>query len=223
MLDARLEAKATCQDYAASYGFRNVDHLLEHLIRDSEFRALVVIDSLPEKLEAVLAKSFNFGVEVLELSRFRNGSAEYTYQFEPFLADLRRDLAPTTNGSHAPPETSPSEIDTVVVPAQDDGFQQVFIGEDCWYAVRLHGSMRPQIKYVAAYRVAPERAITHLAPVKSIEPWKDSGKFMLNFSEPASPIGPVRMLEDGRVKTFRNLRYTSRARLVAAKSLDDLW
>jgi hypothetical protein len=84
-------------------------------------------------------------------------------------------------------ETSPAEIDTVVVPAREEGFQTVFIGENRWHEVRLHGSMRPQIKYVAVYRVAPESAITHLASVKSIEPWKDTGKWVINFAEPATP------------------------------------
>lgn len=120
-------------------------------------------------------------------------------------------------------ETLPTEIDTVVVPAREEGFQTVFIGADRWHAVRLHGSMRPQIKYVAAYRVAPESAITHLAPVKSIDPWNDTGKWVLTFAQPAAPIDRIPILEGGRVKTFQNIRYTSFARLLAAKLLDDIW
>ena len=83
--------------------------------------------------------------------------------------------------------------------------------------------MRPQIKYIAVYQVAPVSAITHIAPVKSIEPWKDSPKFVLNFTEPAKEIGPIAMNKIGRVKSFQNLRYTSRARLDAARTLDDIW
>ncbi len=30
-------------------------------------------------------------------------------------------------------------LDTVVVPAQKEGFEQVFLGEDCWYAIRISG------------------------------------------------------------------------------------
>ena len=109
-----------------------------------------------------------------------------------------------------------------MVPAREDGFKEVFLAEKRWYAVRIHGSMRPQIKYVAAYQVAPISAITHIAPVKSIDPWKDSGKFVINFSEPAKEIRPIPMNKMGRIKSFQNLRYTSRARLDTAKSLDDL-
>jgi hypothetical protein len=36
--------------------------------------------------------------------------------------------------------------------AQKEGFEQTFLGEDCWYAIRISGGMLPKIKYVAAYQ-----------------------------------------------------------------------
>ena len=185
----------------------------------------MIIDEIPEKLESILASKFQFGVEVLQLSRFQNANGERSYSFDPFLADLELEasenvLIPSIDLLREP---APSEVDTVVVPSHDDGFEQVFLGENRWYAIRIHGSMRPQIKYLAVYRVAPTSAITHIAPVKSIEPWKDSNKFVLNFSEPAKPIGPIPMVKGGRVQTFQGMRYTTKSRLEAAKTLDDLW
>ena len=109
------------------------------------------------------------------------------------------------------------------MPAREDGFKEVFLGENRWYAVRIHGSMRPQIKYVGVYQVAPVSAITHVATVKSIEPWKDTGKYVINFAEPAKEIPAIPMLKQGHVKTFQNLRYTTRQQLEKAKSLDDIW
>jgi hypothetical protein len=111
----------------------------------------------------------------------------------------------------------------VVVPARPDGYQEVFLDENRWYAVRIHGTMRPQIKFIAGYQVAPVSAITHIAPVKSIEPWQNTRKFVLNFSGPAQPIGPIQLVKGGRVKAPQNLRYTTKKRLEAAKSLDDVW
>jgi hypothetical protein len=67
------------------------------------------------------------------------------------------------------------------------------------------------------------RVITHIAPVKSIEPWKDTGKFVVNFAEPAREIGPIELVKGGRVKPLYNLRYTTRGRLESAKTLDDVW
>lgn len=218
------EIRKTCEDYAVANGYRNLDHMLEWLVFDSPFAALVIIDSIPDNLENVLASKFQFGVEVLEIAQFRNVKGEVAYHFEPFLSDI--ELTKGVPGDQvAPPlaAQSTADIDKVVVPAREEGFASVFLGENRWYAVRIHGTMRPQIKYVAAYRVAPVQAITHIAPVKSIEPWKDSGKSVINFTEPAVEIAPIPMNKIGRVKTFQNLRYTSRDRLQSAKSLDDIW
>jgi hypothetical protein len=57
----------------------------------------------------------------------------------------------------------------------------------------VHGSIRPQIKYIAVYRTGAVSAITHIAPVKSIEPWKDTGTWVELFGadegNPADPDG----------------------------------
>jgi hypothetical protein len=114
-------------------------------------------------------------------------------------------------------------IDTIVVPAQEEGFQEVFLGENCWYAIRIHSSMIPKIRYIAVYQVAPVSAITYLAEVASIEPWKDTQKYCVNFKEPAHKIGPIPLVSGGRVIAPRNIRYTSFARLQKASSLDDVF
>jgi hypothetical protein len=202
-----------CEQYAESHQFRNLDHLLEQLVFDTPFAALVIIDELPENLETVLVKRFQFGVEVIELARYENEGGERLYRFEPFLADLGQDLPPTATG----------EVDTVVVPARAENVAETFLGEHRWYSIRLHGTMRPQIRFIAVYQVAPISAITHLAPVKSIEPWRDTGKFVVNFAAPAQEISPVSWVKGGRVKALQNLRYTTRARLETAKTLDDIW
>jgi hypothetical protein len=214
--------KRRCEDYAASHGFRNLDHLLEHLVYEAPFAALVIIDELPENLETVLASRFQFGVEVLELARYRNKHGDEVYRFEPFLEDLEPEPMGTT-GQEAPTPLPTTDVDTIVVPAREEGFQETFLGENRWYAVRIHGTMRPQIKFIAAYRIAPTSAITHIAPVKSIEPWRDTGKSVLNFSEPARELRPVPLAKGGRVWAPQNLRYTSRERLLTAKTLDDIW
>jgi hypothetical protein len=217
-------ALQSCGAYVKQHGYSNVDHLLEHLVFETPFAALVIIDELSDNLENVLASRFAFGVEVLELARYQNPQQECIYACEPFLADLEEDvgaLNQDSNTSQRVPDIS--DVDTVVVPAREEGFQSVFLGEQRWYSVRIHGTMRPQIKHIAAYRVAPVSAITHIAPVKSVEPWKDTSKYVVNFSEPAKEIGPLPLVRDGLVGALRNLRYTTRERLLTAKTLDDLW
>jgi hypothetical protein len=84
--------------------------------------------------------------------------------------------------------------DSIIVPAQQDGFEKVFLGENCWYAIRIAGGMLPKIKYIAAYQSQPVSAITHYAPVSSIEPYGEEGKYKLIFAEAAKPIGPSPLL-----------------------------
>ena len=116
-----------------------------------------------------------------------------------------------------------AEVDTVVVPAQEDGFQEVFLGENRWYAIRMHRSIIPRIKYIAAYQVAPVSAITHWTLVKDIEPWRDTGKFIVNFAEPAKEISPIPLVPKSRVKALQNIRYTSFDKLQRAKTLDEVF
>ncbi len=208
-----------CQAYAAANGFENVDVLLERIIYgEDRFNALVVIDELSPELEKVLISRFQFPVEILTLQRYRNDQGLRLYRFEPFLSDVALPAAEVQPGL---PPLDPSDLDTIVVPAREDGFQETFLGENRWYAIRIHSSMLPKIKFIAGYRVHPDSAITHVAPVASIEQWNDTSKYVVNFMQPATPIGPIRLVPKGRVKPPYGPRYTSKARLDQAKSLDD--
>lgn len=223
-LQNQAGVREKCEAYAASHDFRNLDHLLEYLVYEGPFAAIVIIDEMPDSLENVLARKFQFGVEVLEVGRYEGSNGERFYHFEPFLADLAEDISgPTEPTKPQAPRLDVGEVDTVVVPAREEGFKEVFLGENCWYAIRIHGAMRPQIKYIAAYQVQPISAITHIAPVRSIEPWRDTGKFAVYFSEPAKEIGPIPLVKGGQVKALQNLRYTTREKLLVAKSLEDIW
>ncbi len=216
-LDSMPTARATCDEFARACDYENIDLLLERTIYDSDFRALVVIDELSEELQSILVNKFKFGVEVIELTRYKGPNGDLIYQFEPFLADVTGSVV-SKNGGDAP---DPTEFDTIVVPAKPEGFRETFLGENQWHHIRLNGSMIPQIKYVAAYQTAPESAITHIATVKSIESWRDSSKFVLKFTEPAERIGPLRLVSGGRVKAPQGPRYTTISKLRAATTLDD--
>lgn len=120
------------------------------------------------------------------------------------------------------PKANIGGIDTIVVPAQKDGFERVFIGENAWYAIRISGGMLPKIKYIAAYQSQPVSAITHVAPVASIEPYGDSGKYKLVFSEPAKPLGPI-PFADAPSGFMQGPRYTTYEKLQKAKKVSDLF
>jgi hypothetical protein len=219
---AEPSAKLRCEKYAHEGGFRNLDHFLESLVLDKKFRALVIIDEETDDLHAV-TKNLGFPVEIIEFTTYLNEKGEYIHRFDPFLADL--DTLDVETSDDAPSQErrprDPSGLDTVVVPAREDGFKEVFLGQDRWYKVRIHPSMISQLKYVAVYRTAPVSAITHYAPLRSIEPWENSGKMVLNFAEPAREMAPLKLTKNGRVRHLQGLRYTNFEKLKSATSLDE--
>lgn len=50
------EAKTICETYVSARGFRNLDHLLETMVFEGPFAALVIIDELASDLEDVLVR-----------------------------------------------------------------------------------------------------------------------------------------------------------------------
>ena len=103
------------------------------------------------------------------------------YHEEPFELEATADGAGKTGAT-----VDTSEIDTIVVPAREEGFQETVLGENRWHAIRMHSSMTSKIKHLAVYRVAPISAVTHLAAGRDIEPWKSTGKYTVTFTEPSS-------------------------------------
>lgn len=121
-----------------------------------------------------------------------------------------------------PPGPEKTVQDTIVVPAQEDGFKEVFLGQNCWYAIRIGGGRLGDIKYIAAYQTAPISAVTHVAEVESIEPYGDGGKYKLNFATPAKPIGPI-PFGHAPLGMMQGIKYTTHERLESAKELMDLF
>lgn len=213
MLQKRPSEWKKCEDFAKKNGYENVDYLLESIIHKKDsFNALLIIDELGEELETVLISRFKFPVEVTTLKKYKNEKGQILYDFEPFLNEVTEDTE----------KVDISDIDTIVIPAREEGFNDVFIGENCWYAIRLNSSMIPKIKYIAAYQVAPISAITHIAEVKSIEQWKDTNKYILHFNEPAQKIKKVAL---GKIKgkAPQSPRYSSKKRILKAQSLDNVF
>ena len=64
--------------------------------------------------------------------------------------------------------------------------------------------------------------IGDLAPVGAIEPYGEDGKFKFVFSEPAKAIRPI-PFADAPSGTMQGPRYTTLARLMAAKKVTDLF
>jgi len=208
-----------CESYAQQYGLRNVDNMLDHLVNDT-FRALIIIDEATDELYKVV-KNFRFPVEVIEVETYQGAGGDRIYRFTPLFKDVSDEKESIEEREQRSIDIS--EFDTIVVPAREDGFQETFLGENRWYAIRIHASMIPQIKYIAAYQVAPVSAITHWALVKDIQPWENTGKFVVDFVDAAKEIGPIPLVPKSRVKALMGPRYASFDRLRRAKTLDEVF
>ncbi len=113
-------------------------------------------------------------------------------------------------------------FDTIVVPAREEGFRQRFLGERCWFAVRISAKHIAKLKYIAAYQVAPVAAITHVAEVDRVLPYGDSGKYIIHFKDDPQAIMPIPRT-DGSEINMQSSRYALRDKLNSAKTLDEVW
>jgi len=123
-----------------------------------------------------------------------------------------------------PIEEKTKEVkNTIVVPAQEEGFNRVFLGENSWYAIRISGGMIGGIKYIAAYQTNPVSAVTHYAKVEHIEPYGEEGKYKLVFSEPAHLLEKPIPFGNTKMGSMQASRYTSFEMLNKAKQVSDLF
>ncbi len=125
------------------------------------------------------------------------------------------DMAPLPTPDEAP-------FDTIVVPAKSEGYVRVFLGENKWYAIRIHEKHIPKLKYIAGYQVAPTKAITHIAEIDSIKRYENSDKLVVNFRASATAIGPILRGSEDK-ESIQGPRYALREKILSAKSLDDVW
>lgn len=114
------------------------------------------------------------------------------------------------------------QFDTIVVPAREEGFKKCFLNENCWFAVRINANHISKLKFIAAYQVAPVAAITHVAEIKSIKQYQDTGKYIIEFKGAATAIVPIARPENSEAN-MQSPRYALRDKLNSAKTLDQVW
>ncbi|KKP36277.1 MAG: Excinuclease ABC, C subunit domain protein [Candidatus Roizmanbacteria bacterium GW2011_GWA2_32_13] len=119
-------------------------------------------------------------------------------------------------------EKSTEDKNTIIVPAQKEGFDRVFLGENSWYAIRISGGKLDDIKYIAGYQTAPISTITHYAEVKSIEHYGEEGKYKLNFINKAKKL-ENEIENDLSPQAMQSCRYTSLNKLLKAKKMSELF
>ena len=203
---------------AAEMGYRNIDAMLESMIYRDTVDAIVIIDNSSAELENVLSH-LSMKIDIIEFKAYENGAGNRLYKFIPFNNEVKEFVAARSGAKNV----SPDDIDTIVVPAQEEGFQSAFIESNAWWQIRISVSMLDKIKYIAAYRTAPVSAITHVAEVDRIERYKDTNKYILYFKESAKAIPHIELDKDKKGVAPQASRYTNYARLMSATKLSEVF
>jgi len=118
-----------------------------------------------------------------------------------------------------------AEVDTIVCPARPEGFKEVFLAQNRWYAIRMSAAMIPQIKYVAMYETKPYSGIRWIGYVQNIKPFVDSDKFEIILSEKEKLDNPLRLTPEESKKGVapQGPRYTKMGLIKKAKKLSDIF
>mgnify|MGYP001160579067 CR=1 FL=1 len=120
-------------------------------------------------------------------------------------------------------ESRKVDWDTLVCAAQEEGFNKAFLGQKAWWAVRINASYLTSIKYIAIYQVAPVSQITYYGKVQKIEPYLDTGKYIIYLSgNPIKLEKPVGLGINRHLKP-QGPKYTRLSTIQKADTLDDIW
>ena len=197
--------------FFAKSKYDNINELLDKVIFDNKPAAIIVIDEATDELFNVM-NQLTMTTEVIEAQTYICGDKKL-HRFSPFKDDVLVDL---------PANSDADELDTIIVPAREDGFNEEYLKNDRWFAIRISSAMIDKIKHIAAYQVSPVSGITYIADVDRIEKYKDTNKYIV-FFKPGT-VKKINKVALGKKKLAPQApRYSSYQTILSAKTLDDLW
>ena len=166
------QKQSKLNDYYKRSAYNNNSELLDKVIFDNKPAAIVIIDEATEELYNVMGQ-LTITTDVLEAQTYICGHKKL-HRFTRFKDEILTDVSESEDAD---------ELDTIVVPAREDGFEEEFLKNSRWFAIRISGAMIDKIKYIAAYQVAPVSGITHIAEVDRIEKYNDMNKYIVYFKD----------------------------------------
>ncbi len=114
------------------------------------------------------------------------------------------------------------DYDTVVVPAHKDGFIETFLGEECWYYVKINKKHIPKLKYISIYVGKPISAISHYAEIDSFEFNKLEKKYVVHFKSNPKELEKIVPLGKAKPSSVRSPKYTTLEKLKSASDYTEL-
>ncbi len=197
--------------------FKSVSALLDAVIMEQEVEYAIVIDEKSEELERVVSL---YHPDIFELKKYTH-EKEVIYLLEDDSEQL--DIQKTGNDSSKIPMRKLTDIDTIVCPAQEEGFNEVFLKEHRWFKVRISAKRIPQIKYIAMYESQPISAIRYIGRVKEIKLYKNSDKYEIILDGKPEKIKPIKLSKEYPNIAPQAPKYTMKSLIDNATKLEDIF
>ena len=198
--------------------FKSVSDLLDAVIMDQKVEFAIVIDEKTDELERVVSP-YNPDIHVLK--KYECGD-EIIYHIED--EGEQESSQKSIKKTLKTPMRRLPEMDTIVCPAQEEGFNDVFLKEHRWFEIRIHPKRIPKIKYLAMYETKPISAIRYIGKVKEIRPYKNTGKYeVILEGEPIKIKKPIKLSKDNPNLAPQSPKYTVKNLLDNAETLDDIF
>jgi len=192
--------------------------LLDQVTMEQEIGFAIVIDKTTEELERVVSP---FHPEIIVIKKYQNQNKELIYHVESESNQL--EIQTVTNKTKKKGMRKNPEIDTIVCAARDEGFNEVFLTENRWFAITINPIRIPKIKYIAMYEVKPISAIRYVGKVKEIKPYKNSGKYEVILEGPATKIKPIKLSSENPNLAPQAPKYTIKTLIDKASKLEDIF
>mgnify|MGYP004498715839 CR=1 FL=1 len=201
---------------AKNANYRNADDMFTNIINNNKLNVIIPIDEISDELREAISY-FNFPIDLREFKKYICGNS-VQFAFESLQAPYENIKTLKVNSS---------DIDTIIVPADKEGFESEFLGNNCWFAISIGINMLDKLKYIVAYQKSPIGALTYYAEISNIELYKDTGKYIIYFKSPAVELSrKIPLNKNNPNKAPQSRVYTTFEKIKNATSqttLDDIF
>jgi len=213
-IETEPETKREIERYLPQTIFKNIAELMIFLTEKNDIKIVVAINEVTADLNLAF-KIFKNPPDIVLLQRYMSGN-DISYYYEPMRDEIEDiETAKTKTGEAV-------DFDTVVCAAFEEGFKHAYMQNNSWWQIRLSQQAREKLKYLAIYEKAPVAHISHYAEIERIEPYKDSGKYIL-YLKNKKTVKPIRLGTGKRGEAPQAPRYTTLKKLLSARTITELW
>jgi len=212
-IQAEPSTKKEIDSYLLQTVFKTVTELMLFLT-ENDIKIVIAINEITADLNLAF-KIFRNPPDVVLLQRYVCGS-DVSYYYEPMRDEIEDIETERTKTGKA------VDFDTVVCAAFEDGFKHAYLENNAWWAIRLSQEAREKLKYLAIYEKSPIAHISHYSEIERIEPYKDTGKYIL-YLKNKKTVKPIKLGGAKKGEAPQAPRYTTLEKLLSAKSISELW